>query len=90
MFSLDELEIIKSLDASYDGVADAGGGQFRAATAVTVTAALTGAGTPTRDNRVVTAIAAGGFADASPAGAATPIEWGITHRAAVWLFDRTF
>lgn len=88
-FSTDELEVIKSLDAAYDGVADAGLGQFRGlTTAPTITAALTGAGTPARDNRVVTAIAAASFSNASTNGSTT--AWGATHLAAVWLFDRTF
>jgi len=74
-FSLDELEIIKSLDASYDGVADAGLGTFRAPSAVTF---ATGTAQNGRANGLVTA---------SAAGTAT---WATTHFAAAWLFDRTF
>lgn len=80
-FSADELEIIKSLDASYDGVADAGLGTFRAATAVAVST-LTAQNS--RDNGVVTSATAAG----TPAGTAT--AWATTHFAAAWLFDRTF
>lgn len=87
-FSTDELEVIKSLDAAYDGVADAGLGQFRGATAVTLKGGLATVGTPARANDVVTAIAAAGFVDASSAGTAT--AWATTDKAAVWLFDRTF
>lgn len=82
-FSADELEIVKSMDAAYDGTADAGLGQMRAATAVTVSAALTAANT--RENRLVTAAT---LSNNTTAGAAT--DWATTHLAAVWLFDRTF
>lgn len=78
-----ELEIVKSMDAAYDGTADAGLGQMRAATAVTVSAALTAANT--RENRLVTAAT---LSNNTTAGAAT--DWATTHLAAVWLFDRTF
>lgn len=81
-FSADELEIIKSLDASYDTFADAGSGTFRAASAVTVPTALTAQNN--RANNVVTASTAVGVAT----GTAT--TWATTHFAAVWLFDRTF
>lgn len=83
-FSADELEIIKSMDAAYDGNADAGLGQMRAATAVTVSAEL--GPVNTRAERVVTAAT---LANNTTAGAAT--DWNTTtHLAAVWLFDRTF
>jgi prepilin-type N-terminal cleavage/methylation domain-containing protein len=82
-FSADELEIIKSMDAGFDGVADAGLGQLRAATAVTPSAALTAANN--RENRLVTAAT---LANNTTNGAAT--DWATTHLAAVWLFDRSF
>lgn len=85
-FSADELEVIKSLDAAYDGVADAGLGQFRGATAVTLAGGITALGTPTRANDVVTAAT---LSNNSSAGVST--AWSPTaHKAAVWLFDRTF
>lgn len=82
-FSNDELEIIKSLDASYDGTADAGLGQVRAATAVTLTS-LTA-----QSNRTNAVVTAATLASNTTAGSTT--AWNTTDQVAlVWLFDRTF
>jgi len=81
-FSTDAMRIIQSVDTSIDGLADAGLGQFRGATAVT----SVGAGTVgTRTVRVITAVTA---VNETAAGVAT--AWATTQNAAVWLFDRPY
>jgi prepilin-type N-terminal cleavage/methylation domain-containing protein len=84
-FNADEIEVIKSIDSAYDGAADAGTGQFRAATAITLAASTGTVGTPARDSRTMTAAT---FVNNTTVGA--PTIWATTHRAAVWLFDRPF
>ena len=82
VFTLDELNLIEAVDTAIDGLSDAGLGQFRGATAVT----LAGAGTVNgRATAVVTAVTA---VNETSAGATT--VWAITQRAAVWLFDRPY
>ena len=76
-YSADELEIIKAVDTSIDGSADAQAGQLRQG-AVTlgsgVTANFITAATPV---------------NITPAGAATPTAWtGVAGEAAIWAFDR--
>ncbi|MDP3297021.1 MAG: prepilin-type N-terminal cleavage/methylation domain-containing protein [Thermodesulfovibrionia bacterium] len=83
-FTLDELKLIEAVDTAIDGLSDAGQGQFRGATAVTLAAA------PAQINNkyaaAVTAVT--GVGTESTAGTATP--WGTTQNAAVWLFDRPY
>ncbi|MEI6209341.1 MAG: prepilin-type N-terminal cleavage/methylation domain-containing protein [Desulfuromonadales bacterium] len=82
VFTTDELEIIQAIDTAIDGSADAGVGQFRAFTAApTITAALAAASN--RANRVVSAAVA-----QSTAVAGSTASWAVTHRGALWAFDR--
>lgn len=82
VFTSDELKLIEAVDTAIDGLSDAGLGQFRGATAVT----LAGAGTVNnRATAVVTAVTA---VNETSAGATT--VWAITQNAAVWLFDRPY
>ncbi|MBI5663817.1 MAG: prepilin-type N-terminal cleavage/methylation domain-containing protein [Nitrospirae bacterium] len=81
-FTADALRIVQSVDTSIDGTADAGLGQFRGATAVT----LAGAGTI--NTRTVAAVTAVTGVNETAAGAAT--AWATTQNAAVWLFDRPY
>ncbi len=82
VFTLDELKLIEAVDTAIDGLSDAGLGQFRGATAVT----LVGSGTVnSRATAVVTDVT---VPDETTAGATT--AWAITQNAAVWLFDRPY
>ncbi len=84
VFTADELEIIKTIDTAIDGSADAGLGQFRAVTAApTLVGSL--AAFQSRDQDVLTA---GTVVNVTALG--TTIDWAVTHRAAVWSFDRPF
>ena len=80
VFTSDELKLIEAVDTAIDGISDAGMGQFRGATAVT----LAGAGTV---NGIVTAAvtAVTGLGTESTAGATA--VWATSQNAAVWLFD---
>lgn len=82
-FTTDQLEIIKSLDTAIDGSADAGLGQMRGATAVTLVGGL--AAQNGRANDVVTTAT---VANVTAAGATA--AWATTHVAAVWVFDRPY
>lgn len=86
-FSNDELEIIKALDTSMDGNADAGLGQVRGATAVTAVAGLAAQGTPARVNSVVTDVT---VANVTAAGATADWLPGNNYVGAVWAFDRPY
>ena len=79
-FTDSELKLIEAVDTAIDGISDAGMGQFRGATAVT----LAGAGTV---NGIVTAAvtAVTGLGTESTAGATA--VWATSQNAAVWLFD---
>jgi prepilin-type N-terminal cleavage/methylation domain-containing protein len=83
-FTADEIEVIKSIDTAYDGAADAGMGQLRGATAITLAASAGTVGTPARNSRTMTAAT---ITANTTAGA--PTVW-AAQRAAVWLFDRPF
>jgi len=89
VLSNDQVEIVKSLDAAFDGVAEAAAGQFRAVT--TAPTFDVAANTAVNTNWVTGVFSA---ADVVPVNTtttgATGTAWAITHRAAVWLFDRTF
>ncbi len=83
-FTADQLKTIETIDTAIDGIADAGFGQVRGATAApTGTYGL--AAQNGRANGVVTAITA---TDETPAGATA--VWATTHFAAVWLFDKPY
>lgn len=82
-FTADELNFMLAADTAIDGVADAGLGQFRGATAVTLVGSLAAQGG--RANDVVTAVTA---VDETTAGVST--AWATTDKAAVWLFDRPY
>lgn len=84
----DELEIFKAMDTAFDGVADAGMGQFRAFTARDSYIAATtiqgrASGTPS-----ITTTASIPGAGTTVTGATT--AWATTQHGAVWLFDRPF
>ena len=82
VFTLDELKLIEAVDTAIDGLSDAGLGQFRGATAVT----LVGSGTVnSRATAVVTDVTA-----VSETTAGATAVWAITQNAAVWLFDRPY
>lgn len=89
-FSADQIEIIKSLDASYDGVSEAAAGQFRAVTAAP--AFTLAANTAVNVNWVTGTFTGVGVVpiNLTAAGATGTVWTAGTHRAAVWLFDRTF
>ena len=82
VFTLDELKLIEAVDTAIDGISDAGLGQFRGATAVTLAGSGTVNGIATA---VVTAVT---VPNETIAGATT--AWAITQNAAVWLFDRPY
>jgi len=84
-FTADQLEIIKAMDTAYDGTADAGLGNFRAATTAALLAvpALSG----TRMSAAFNGTDVGSDVNTT-AGTATP--WGAVPTAAVWLFDKPY
>ena len=84
VFTSDELKLIEAVDTAIDGLSDAGLGQFRGATAVTLLPAA-----PTQiNNKYAAAVTAVTAVSETTAGVTT--AWGITHNAAVWLFDRPY
>ncbi len=83
VFTSDELKLIEAVDTAIDGISDAGTGQFRGATAVT----LAGAGTV---NGIVTAAVTAVTGVGTEATAGTTAVWATTQNAAVWLFDRPY
>ena len=79
-FTADELEIMKAVDTSMDGAADAGFGQVRGSIATTVD--------PSSSSQV-------GFADSAVPHIATTAGsselWGAAaHTMAIWAFDKPF
>jgi prepilin-type N-terminal cleavage/methylation domain-containing protein len=84
-FTADELEIIKALDTAIDGAADAGLGQVRGATAVTLVGALTAQNARTND--VVTTATVGNVTVAGATALWLPAS---NYLAAVWAFDRPY
>lgn len=89
VLSSDQVEIIKSLDAAFDGVAEAAAGQFRAVTTAPTFALA--ANTTVNTNWVTGVFNGTGVEPINTTTAgATGTSWATTHRAAVWLFDRTF
>ena len=92
VFTTDQVEMIKAMDAAFDGSADAGNGQFRGVTtAVTLVAASTGDMT----SRTGVGIRDGTFDGIivdypAVAGAGQVVPWSTTFRSAVFLFDRPF
>ncbi|MGE3259893.1 MAG: type II secretion system protein [Geobacter sp.] len=87
VFSADQIEIMKSMDSSFDGVAEAAAGQFRA---VTAAPDLLGAADVNTNWKTAVFNGTGVVPVDTSVNGATGTEWAITHRAAVWLFDRTF
>lgn len=82
--SADDLNILQSVDTAIDGTADAGLGQFRGATAVT----LVGSGlVNNRATAVVTAVTA---VNETTAGATQLWTAAAPKVAAVWLFDKPY
>jgi prepilin-type N-terminal cleavage/methylation domain-containing protein len=81
-FTLDELKLIQAVDTAIDGISDAGLGQFRGATAVTL------AGSGTENNRATAVVTAVTAVNETTAG--LPTVWATTQNAAVWLFDRPY
>ena len=83
VISPDEKRMLERVDTAIDGRADAGLGQFRAFTGIT----LVGSGVQNgRRTAVVTSVIA---INESTAGA--PIAWGTgAQHGAVWLFDRPY
>lgn len=83
-FTKDQLEIIKSVDVSIDGDADADRGQFRGKSSITTISTTDPAGFATTP--VPT--------DSTTAGAATAqaLPWNIAtgYMSAIWAFDRPF
>ncbi len=83
-FTLDELKLIQAVDTAIDGISDAGMGQFRGATSVTLLPAA-----PTLiNNRYAAAVTAVTGVNETVAGVTT--AWATTQNAAVWLFDRPY
>lgn len=86
-FTSDEAQIMQAVDTAVDGTADAGIGQFRA---VTNAPTLAGAATLTaaQGGRATAAVTGVTAINTTPAGATA--LWAVTHRAAVWHFDKPF
>lgn len=91
----DQVEIIKTIDTSFDNAADAGNGQIRALVAAP-TASLVNTLVATSNPVVYEGFITASGADsvkilnaAIPAGGAL-VPWDITHFGAVWLFDKQF
>ena len=84
VFTSDELKLIEAVDTAIDGISDAGMGQFRGTTAVTLLPSP-----PTQiNNKYAAAVTAVTGVDETTAGATA--AWAITQNAAVWLFDRPY
>lgn len=86
--SNDALQILQATDTAIDGIAGAGIGQFRAASAATIVTMSTIAAA--NGGR-----ATGTFTGATLPGGATPggtaaTNWAVGQVGAVWLFDRPF
>ncbi len=83
-FTGEELRFIEAIDTTVDGVSNAGFGQFRGATAVTLAPTP-----PTQiNNRYASAVTAVTAVNETAAGATT--AWATTQNAAVWLFDKPY
>ena len=83
-FTLDELKLIQAVDTAIDGLSDAGLGQFRGATSVTLLPAA-----PAQiNNRYAAAVTAVTGVNETVAGVTT--AWATTQNIAVWLFDRPY
>jgi prepilin-type N-terminal cleavage/methylation domain-containing protein len=86
-FTADQLQIIQSVDTALDGTADAGVGQFRAAT----TAPTIAPTTPTAVNgKYTAAVTVAAAVNDTTAGATATWEATTTAKAAVWAFDRPY
>lgn len=90
--SIDQIEIVKALDTSIDGVADAKQGQLRSVSATPT--ALVGTGSTGTGGAWTTGAFTGSSVvpdDVSATGTAAATPWTQgTIKSAVWLFDRTF
>jgi len=88
----DQVEAIKAVDSSYDGLADGGLGQIRALkTALAVTtadAAIANTNPPVSAGVVTTTGVVANIGDITSAGSSVP--WSTAHFGAVWLFDKSF
>jgi prepilin-type N-terminal cleavage/methylation domain-containing protein len=87
VFTNDELQIMQSVDTALDGLADAGIGQFRAATTAPT---LVGYGilTAAQGGRAAAAVTSALAVNQTAAGGT--VAWATTHRAGIWHFDRAF
>lgn len=86
-FTTEEIAIIQAVDTMIDGLADAGMGQFRAVAAGTIS--LAPAAPALINNRMSAAVTDAVAISETPAGVATLWTAG-THRAAVWMFDKSY
>ncbi|NTV48601.1 MAG: prepilin-type N-terminal cleavage/methylation domain-containing protein [Geobacteraceae bacterium] len=90
VFTDNQLEIIKTIDTSLDGGADAGMGSFRAVTTAPtldpVAPALAGA----VNGRWSATFTAAGVVSVPNTVAGTSTAWASGPRAAVWLFDKNY
>ena len=81
-FTKDETELLKAVDMGIDGIADAGLGQFRAATAI--------AGTPATKNNVTGATFTAPITNGATGTTAAWYQATPAYVAGVWAFDRPF
>ncbi len=82
-FTKDELKLIEAIDTAFDGILDAGRGQFRASTKVVLLPDF-----PVVDGWHTSAVTAVTAIDETSAGSST--TWATSHNSAVWLFDRPY
>ena len=90
LFTADELKLIQAFDTTVDGSTDAGIGQLRAATDVTLVPL---AEVSNRANAVVTAVTGANETTAGLSTAWATISgttWSTIYRSAVWMFDRPY
>ncbi len=86
-FTAEEIAIIQAVDTMIDGLADAGMGQFRGVAAGVTT--LVPAAPTLINNRMSAAVTDAVAVSETPAGVAALWTAG-THRAAVWMFDKSY
>lgn len=85
----DQVELLKGTDTAIDGLADGGIGQFRAVTLAPV--ALEPAVPAVTSGRIAATFNGVDIVSAVNTTAGTAgTTWATTHRAAIWLFDKSY
>jgi prepilin-type N-terminal cleavage/methylation domain-containing protein len=85
-FSPDQREIIKAMDTAFDGIADSGMGQFRAASP----AVLAAAPAALANNSMAATFDAVNVVSVPNTTAGTTAAWSTADKAAIWLFDKPY